>query len=150
MLVGLLILPACTGPATPTGEAVTVNLLIRTEDERQQLGDYLGDQLEGLGFNVTRQYLTSSELPPIWISDPADGTWNAYTGGWRSTSVSRDEGSNFGFFYTPLGGALPFPCPCPCWPWEAYTPTPEFLDVAAKLWHNNFTTIDQQVRSCPC
>jgi hypothetical protein len=117
---------------------VSVKVLIRTEDERQQMGDYLGDQLVLLGFDVTRQYGTSGVLSPIWRgSDPDLGQWNAYTGGWVSTSVSLDEGSNFGAFYTPLWAAMGIL-------WAHYTPTPEFQADADALWYNSFTTIPQR------
>jgi hypothetical protein len=118
------------------GHQVPVKVLIRTEDERRQFGDYLVAQLDDLGFDATAQYGTSSVLAPIWQDSPEAGAWNAYTGGWISTSISRDEGSNFGAFYTPL------------WPiadlWNAYTPTPEYLDVATKLWTNDFTSIAER------
>jgi peptide/nickel transport system substrate-binding protein len=118
---------------------VNVTVLIRTEDERLQIGDYVGDQLANLGFTVTRQYGISSVLSPIWRgSDPDLGTWSAYTGGWASTGISRDEGSNFGSFYTPLWAAMGIL-------WAHYTPTPQFFADASALWYNDFTTIAQRV-----
>jgi len=120
------------------GTLVNVRVLIRTEDERLQMGDYLADQVEDLGFDVTRQYGSSSVLSPIWRgSDPDLGTWNLYTGGWGSTGVSRDEGSNFGAFYTPLWAAMGIL-------WAHYTPTPEFQAVCDALWYNSFTTIPER------
>ena len=121
------------------GTLVSVKVLIRTEDERYQMGDYLGDQLAALHFDVTRTYGTSGVLSPLWrVSDPDLGLWNAYTAGWVSTSVSLDEGSNFGAFYTPLWAAMGIL-------WAHYTPTPEFLGNATALWSNDFTTIPQRV-----
>jgi peptide/nickel transport system substrate-binding protein len=137
-LIGILamVLPGCTG-GEPTGEPISVNVLIRTEDEREQMGDYLADQLEDLGFTVTRQKGISGDLAGIWLGDPDLGLWNVYTGGWVSTAVSRDEGSNFGAFFTPLWSAMgPL--------WQAYEPTEEFMEVSEALWYNDFTTYEER------
>jgi peptide/nickel transport system substrate-binding protein len=127
----------CTGGVGKT--QVSVNLLIRTEDERKDMGDYLAGLLEDLGFKVTRQYGTSSDLTDIWLGDPALGTWNAYTGGWQNTGISRDEGGNFGMFYTPLGNIY-MGSPL----WAAFSPTEDFLDVCTALWTNDFTSIAER------
>ncbi len=119
------------------GEPVTLIFLIRVEDQRRQIGDYIASQLEKLGFTVDRQYKTSREASPIWLrGNPADGQWHIYTGGWRTTSVSRDEGDNFGFFYTPRGQPVPL--------WQAYKPDPEFDQAAAKLWNREFKSIEER------
>jgi hypothetical protein len=120
------------------GEDIPMIVLTRTEDERQQFGDYLVAQLQDLGFPATTaQYGTSSVLGPIWQGNPHLGLWNAYTGGWINTSIPRDEATNFGDFYTQLG-----------WPgnplWDAYTPLPAFFDAANDLYNKAFTTIAER------
>lgn len=129
-----LVVTGCGGGGGP--QPVTIKMLIRNNDQRLDIGDYVGNQLEDLGFTVTRQYGTGSTLGPIWQGDPDLGLWNVYTAAWISTAVSRDEGSNFAFFYTPLGGGGPL--------WDAYTPTEEFLDVATPLWWNSFSTMGER------
>ena len=111
--------------------------LIRTEDERRQYGDYISNQLETVGFTVDRQYKTRSEASPLWVqSNPAEGLWNLYTGGWITTAVSRDDGSNFSFFYTPRDYPIPLH--------QVYTPDPAFDEVALKLRNNDFTTMEER------
>lgn len=96
------------GVWTYGGKPVELKILIRTEDERKLIGDYISDQLEKLGFKVVRQYGLSRELSPLWISsDPLEGQWNGYTGGWVTTAVSRDQGTGFNQFYTKR--ILPWP-----------------------------------------
>jgi len=125
------------GKWTYNGEPVVLIALIRVEDERLEIGDYLSNVLEDIGFTVTRDYKTSAEASPCWMrGDPTEGCFNFYTGGWVSTAISLDEGSNFGYFYTPLG--LPFPL------WQAYTPSDEFFAVSDKLWNNDFATMDER------
>lgn len=119
------------------GEPVQLILLIRTEDERRQIGDYVATLLEGLGFTVERQYKTAAEASPIWIgSEPSKGLFHIYTGGWVTTVVARDQASNFNFFYTPRGLARPL--------WQAYKPEPEFDEVADRLARRDFKTLEER------
>jgi peptide/nickel transport system substrate-binding protein len=136
MVIVAMVLPGC-GTTGLVGDPVTIHMLIRNNDQRLEIGDYVGNQLEDLGFTVTRQYGTGSNLGPIWQGDPTTGVWNVYTAAWINTAVPRDEGSNFAFFFTPIGD--------PSSPlWGAYTPTAEFLDAATALWNNSFATMDER------
>ena len=124
---------------TGSGQQVELTVLIRTEDERQEIGDYTATVLEDLGFEVVRRYGISSELGPIWTGAPEAGEWHAYTGGWISTAIERDAGTNFGFFYTTIGMAwIPVPL------WAAYTDEGPFYDVCEKLWVNDFSTTEER------
>jgi hypothetical protein len=119
------------------GKPVTIIIIIRTEDQRKQIGDYVGTQLENIGFTVDRQYKTRSEASPIWNqANPADGKMHIYTGGWITTAISRDDGTNFAYFYTNLGSGSPL--------WQAYKNTPEFYDVCQKLWNNEFSSMAER------
>lgn len=120
------------------GTQITIKMLIRTEDQRRQIGDYVADQLEKLGFATERMYRTSKEASPLWLfGDPADGQWHVYTGGWISTVIGRDDSDHFGFFYTPLGIPVPL--------WQAYKPDPIFYEIATKLWTADWTTWDERM-----
>jgi len=131
-----------SGKWTFNDAPVTIIAIIRTEDERKEIGDYVCNQLETIGFTTDRQYKRSAEASPIWNrSDPAEGQWHFYTGGWISTVISRDDGSDYGFFYTPLGSASPL--------WQAYKNDPAYYKgdgtgVAEKLWNNDFKTLDER------
>ncbi|MGC9359864.1 MAG: ABC transporter substrate-binding protein, partial [Anaerolineae bacterium] len=119
------------------GEPVEIIVLIRTEDERRDIGDYVANQLEDIGFTVTRDYKTSAEASPIWVqADPNDGLFHIYTGGWITTVVPRDLGDNFAFFYTDMG--IPWPL------WQAYENTPEFYELSERLLNRDYTTLDER------
>ena len=119
------------------GAPVTVVFIIRVEDVRRDIGDYVADQLEAVGFTVDRQYKTRAQASPIWNqSDPWEGRWHIYTGGWIATNVSRDDATNFGYFYTPLGSGSPL--------WQNYDPTPAYLDVATQLWNSAFSNMAER------
>jgi peptide/nickel transport system substrate-binding protein len=119
------------------GAPVVIIGIIRTEDERMQIGDYIASQLEAIGFTVDRQYKTRTEASPIWNgSDPTEGQWHYYTGGWITTAVSRDDATNFGYFYTNLGSGSPL--------WQAFVNTEEYYDICLRLWTNDFTTMEER------
>jgi peptide/nickel transport system substrate-binding protein len=119
------------------GQPVEIILLIRIEDERMSIGDYVGDQLEAIGFTVIRDYKSSAEASPIWINgDPADGLFHIYTGGWITTQVPRDLAGNFAFFYTDMGLDVPL--------WQAYQNTPEFYQLAERLNGNDFASLEER------
>jgi peptide/nickel transport system substrate-binding protein len=119
------------------GKPVEILGLIRSEDERKQIGDYFANQLESIGFTVVRDYKTSADAAPIWQqSDPTECLFSYYTGGWVSTAITRDSGSNFNFYYTKKGLSRPL--------WQAYTPVQAFADFAQRLNDNDFKTLDER------
>jgi peptide/nickel transport system substrate-binding protein len=125
------------GVWTYNGDPVEITLLIRNEDTRLQIGDYVANQLEDIGFTTIRDYRTAAEASPIWYSgDPALGEWHIYTGGWSATLVSRDDGGNFAFFYTDMG--LPSPL------WAGYQNDPAYYELAQRLDNNDFATLDER------
>lgn len=119
------------------GEQVTLIFLIRVEDERRQMGDYVADLMEDLGFATERMYRTGAESSPIWMnSDPALGLFHVYTGGWVTTAIARDQGSNFAYYYTKIGRSDPL--------WQAYENDPAYIAVAEKLWNNEFNSMAER------
>jgi len=126
------------GEWTYDGEVVTLKMLIRTEDQRKEIGDYVSDLLEGLGFETDRMYRTSAEASPLWLyGDPADGEFHIYTGGWISTVISRDDADSFAYFYTNMG--LPFPL------YMAYENDPKFYEAARRLDAGEYATWEERM-----
>jgi len=121
------------------GKPVVIKFIIRVEDARKKIGDYVADQLEKCGFTVERMYKTAREASPLWIrSDPAEGKWSLYTGGWITTAVSRDDSDSFQYFYTPDSPMSWSPL------WRAYKPDPVFREIAKRLATRNFTTMTER------
>ena len=110
------------------GEPIKIIFIIRIEDDRQIIGDYIADQLENLGFTIERLYKSAAEAHLIWLlSDPADGDWHIYTGQWIFL-YPHHEAENFQYFYTPHSSlALSSPL------WAAYDPDPIFLNLSEDL-----------------
>ncbi len=119
------------------GEPVELGILIRSEDERTEIGDYVAGQLEEIGFETERRQVTAEEASPIWMSgNPEAGDFHVYTGGWVTTVVDRDQSLNWDFFYTPRGMGTPL--------WQAYEPSDEFDDVADRLARRTFSTLEER------
>jgi peptide/nickel transport system substrate-binding protein len=118
------------------GKPVVVIVLIRTEDLRKEIGNYFSNQLEALGFTVDRQEKTRSEAAPIWQGDPTECTFNAYTAGWISPQIYRDEGLNFLQYDTGQLQQIPV--------MNAYDPSADLLDASTKLYTNDFTNMDER------
>jgi len=119
------------------GEPVEIIGLIRNEDERLLIGNYFANQLESLGFTLTRQEKKSAELAPIWQGNPNDGLWHFYTGGWITTAVPRTEEDNFIDFYSGEG-----------WPgnplWDAYVNSEAYDTAGLALYYREYTTLAER------
>lgn len=121
------------------GAPVSLIFLIRTEDERRPIGDYVSGLLEQMGFTVERRYGRAADLSPLWIGgDPAAGRWHLYTGGWITTSISRNEADNWSFFYTDRGLGVPL--------WQAYKPAADFDKLALRLEQSDFGSVAERQR----
>ncbi|HEY7317585.1 MAG TPA: ABC transporter substrate-binding protein [Candidatus Binatia bacterium] len=119
------------------GKPVRLIFLIRTEDQRREIGDYLATSLENIGFTVDRQYKTAAESSPIWIGgNPADGRWHIYTGGWVSLAIDRDQADVFNGYYTPRGRPDPL--------WQAYKPSPRLDKIAEILDRRYYRTTEER------
>jgi peptide/nickel transport system substrate-binding protein len=119
------------------GAPVRIIVLIRSEDERKRIGDYVANLLEDVGFRVERLYRTAEEASRIWIAgEPSAGGWHLYTGGWISTAIQRDLAGNFSFYYTPRGRPEPL--------WQAYRPAPELDEIAERLQRRDYRTWEER------
>jgi len=122
------------------GQPVKITFLIRNDGDgtRLQIGNYFAPQLEALGFTVERKEGKSKELSPLWIgSDPAEGQWNLYTGGWGSNGLNRDERTIFREMYlpdSPQGITL----------FNANVPDPAFQQVGDDLSNGNYKTLEER------
>ncbi|PXX99408.1 ABC transporter substrate-binding protein [Halomonas sp. LBP4] len=116
---------------------VRLNVLIRTEDERRRIGDYIANLMEDLGFAVERRYRTAEEASRLWIaSDPRAGHWHIYTGGWIIVVILRDQADVFSYYYTPRGRPEPL--------WQAYQPAPEFDELSDRLVRRDYRSREER------
>lgn len=125
------------------GSPVNIIFLIRTDSDgtRVPVGDYISNQLESIGFTVTRQYGTSSELAALWVSGNApDGLWHIYTGAWGVGGITRDDAADFQFFDSP-DSAYGFTTL-----WQSFEAQidPEYRALANDLANANYSSLEER------
>jgi len=125
--------------ALADGTLVNLIFLIRSDSDgtRLPIGDYVSDQLESIGFTVTRQYGKSSELGPIWQGEAVQGLWHLYTAAWSATIIDRDQSNMFQEMYLPesLQGLDS---------WYQNVPDPAFSQCGNDLAYARYTDLAQR------
>jgi peptide/nickel transport system substrate-binding protein len=136
-LEGMDAVKDANGKWTYKGEPIVIVGLIRSEDEREFIGNYVCDQFEKIGFTCDRQVRTRTELAPIWQQGvPENGEFNFYTGTNYWQNLLRDEGSGFLQNYCPdVAGSTTE---------AAFTCTDELHTAAQALYTNNFKTMEER------
>lgn len=125
------------GKWTFNGKPVVLIGLIRSEDERETIGNYFADQLEKMGFTIDRQVRTRDELAPIWQqSVTAEGEWHWYTGGGGYQAVVRNAGNFFRDFYTSQAATTTAE--------EAFRPDEELEQLARDLANNTYSSMEER------
>lgn len=90
------------------GKPIRLKFVIRTEDERKDLGDMLATELERLGFEVDRMYMEFGEaISTAYFTDPAEHRWHLYTEGWSKSAIDRWDPWQLAQFHAPWVGFMP-------------------------------------------
>ena len=108
-----------------TEAPVTVILWIRIEDERREIGHYVADLLEEVGFKVVRNEIDRTMIRYVYYGDPARLEWHMYTEGWVRTTDSPWMEWSLAWYYSAWLGWLPSVI------WEE--PNPEIEELTKKL-----------------
>ena len=121
------------------GSPVVLKIIIRIEDERRNVGDYISDILEGLGFTVDRQYKTGGAAFPIAYYGPADtGAWMIYTEGIANlATVAWDDAAPWNYFVGDAFGDNVFTV-------SNYKPAAPLLNAANKLFYSNYSSLAER------
>lgn len=135
-----VVLTACGEVSTK--EPVEVIVLIRSDSApNPSAGQYVADQLEELGFEVTRLLKTGGEAAPIWLGDPSVGDFHVYTGAWGASVIPRDSADIFDQMYTYR--VMPYGL------WTALEEQlsedfPELDEACRKLRYREFSTMEER------
>jgi len=114
---------------------LTVRFVIRTED-RQDIGNYVSDQIEGLGITVVRDFKPASEaFECVYFGDPTSGCWSLYTEGFVSSALVPWQDDWIAEFYTPYGGETI---------WDFYTPPATLVDVSNRLLNRQYVDLAER------
>ncbi len=78
---------------------ITIIGIIRTEDERYDIGSMFAAELRRLGFAVQPQYQTFFEaIMKVYYTDPKDFEWMFYTEGWGKGAIDKWDPWNLAQF----------------------------------------------------
>ena len=137
----------------PNGKEVqvTVNFLIRVEDERLDIGRQIAKWIEDtFGIKVNRIERERSVVTPVvYGSNPIDTSetlggvvWSMYTEGWVSTTDDPAYYARYdvAFFYAPLRGYGPNHRVTSWW----YLYDPQAYKLGYKLWFGSYTPDQKQ------
>ena len=119
------------------GSQITIQNIVRQEDQRTQIGHYVTAQLRALGFGVTESVVSGgTAFGLVYFGDPTNGAWNVYTEGFAATAtVAWDDvdpyyyycGGNGEPFFSVNGGL--------------YTPPAALNDACNKLLAGQYTSV---------
>ena len=123
------------------GNPVTINFVIRIEDERHEQGLLLADELEKLGFTVNRLEMTFGEaIDLVYYTDPADLDWMIYTEGWGKGGIAKWADGDPAFWGAPWYGLMPGWQEPTYWNYENST----LDDITMKLLFGEFSSQEER------
>jgi peptide/nickel transport system substrate-binding protein len=119
------------------GKPITLNFIIRIEDERREIGDAFAASLESLGFTVNRQYMPFGQaIPIVYGTDPKDLEWHLYTEGWGKSAVDKYDVATINQFGCPWYGWMPGWQEAGYWQYENST----IDELGKRIYKGNFTS----------
>jgi len=115
---------------------LVLNFVIRTEDIRKDIGNYVADQLGKLGFGVNRMILSGgAAFAIVYNGPPETGAWQLYTEGWAATALTAWSDSDPNFFSCGGEGSNI---------WNMYTPPAELVTVCEDLLNAQYTNLAER------
>lgn len=89
-------------------ETITIEAIIRIEDERRMIGEYFCDLLEDEGFDTNRNFWDRRQaIVTAFYSDPADMQYHFYTGGWLASTAAKYQYWAMPQMYSPFYAYMP-------------------------------------------
>jgi len=118
------------------GVPLTIRFVIRVEDSRRAVGDYIADRLEALGLTVVRDYRTAaSAFSTVYFGPPDTGAWHLYTEGFAFTTLVAWQDDWIAGFYTAFSGETI---------WQLYSPPAALQTAADTLLNGQYTNYEER------
>lgn len=131
------------GSWTYGGQPITLNYIIRIEDQRKDMGDQFAAASENLGFKINRIYLTFG--PALNIAqgtDPKLFQWHLYTEGFSKNSITKWDRAGVSQFYAPWFGQMPGRGNTAWYNYQNST-----IDaLTTRIYNGNYTSQDEYVK----
>ncbi len=123
------------------GQPITVKFIIRTEDERREIGELVATKLSEIGFRVERIYHPFAQaISRVYTTDPQEFQWHIYTEGWGRGSVEKYDFASINQFCAPWLGNMPGWLEVGYW---QYT-NPRLDELGQRIFKGEFTGRDER------
>ena len=123
------------------GQRIDLKFIVRTEDERWEVGNALAAELKKLGFSVN---LIPQQFGPavftVYGTDPQLFQWHLYTEGWGRGAPERYDYSGLNHMCAPWLGNMPGWQEVGFWQYESK----EIDDLGQKLFTGNFSGLTER------
>jgi len=119
------------------GKPIVIKFVIRTDDERKEIGDLLANALVAVGFTVDRIYITYRQvMQAVYANNPEDLKWQIYTEGWGKGGLDKWDSVTICQFGAPAFGWMPGRLN-PAW-WNYHNKTID--ELAMNIFQGNYTS----------
>ncbi|MQG20477.1 MAG: hypothetical protein FI725_00540 [SAR202 cluster bacterium] len=123
------------------GQPIRIKFIIRTEDERREIGDLVRSQLNKIGFEVDARYQQfGPAIQTVYSSDPALLQWHIYTEGWGRSAPQRYDFANINGMTAPWLGNMPGWQEVGFWQYE----NAEIDAMGKKLFTGEFASLEER------
>lgn len=123
------------------GHEVVIRFIIRTEDERRDIGLMVASELEQMGFKVDRQLLEfGPAIDRVYSTDPRTFEWHIYTEGWGRGAVERYDVAGISQFCAPWFGNMPGWREVGFWQYE----NPEIDEVTQRIFRGEYSGLGER------
>ncbi len=123
------------------GKPIVLKFIIRTEDERREIGDAFASALEQLGFQVERLYMEFGQaIDTVYGTDPAEFQWHLYTEGWGKGAPEKYDSVTINQFCAPWVGFMPGWATEGFWQYE----NPELDELGLRIYRGEYTDLEQR------
>ena len=124
-------------------QRMDLKFIVRTEDERWDIGNDLRANLETLGFSVTllpRQF--GPAIFTVYGTDPELFEWHLYTEGWGRGAPQRYDFGNINSMCSPWLGNMPGWQEVGFWQYES----PELDELGQRIFTGDFDGLEERNR----
>lgn len=126
------------------GIPVTIKFVIRIEDTRLDIGNYVAGLMEAQGFTVQRDYSPAAEaFNKVYFGPPNLNAWHAYTEGFAFTALVAWQDDWIAGFYQEFSGETIW-CPGGVRAPDCYTPPKQLVDDSNKLLNGQYLSLAER------
>ena len=123
------------------GNTIRLKFIIRTEDERRELGDLLRNELKQVGFQVDPIYQQfAPAIFTVYSSDPVSFQWHLYTEGWGRSAPDRYDFATINSMAAPWLGNMPGWRAAGFWQYEHE----ELDEIGKRLFTGQFSSLEER------